>query len=136
MSEYGGLVKELLMDKEFLFGFDFYFDGRARLKLYPTFERDTLSNGQVQDKLKDIFGFSIFQLIKKSSKFYVSFNEKGEKILHFQPTNKKEFIRWLGSEVIDSIDGVYSSEGYDINVVSFLEKELVSNNLKNINLYY
>lgn len=130
--------EELLFGNKFLFGIDLYFDGRTRLKVYPTFDHAMLKKPNVRNKIQDVFDNTTIELIKDCSEFFVSFNDKWKKTLHFFPKdkNRERFIKKLSNSCVEALDQRNLKGGYPTWAFSFPEQEFLKRKTKNINLYY
>lgn len=124
------------MSKEFLFGIDLRFDGKTNLKVYPFYSNEELLIPEANNELQEIFSGEIFQKIKKCKTVHISFLKGGNKILHFQPYDKSEFVEDIKHDITNIIFNNIKEEYEDGWIFSLEEKELDNQKIKNINLYY
>lgn len=131
-------VLDLIMNNRFLFGFDFYFDGRTRLKIYPTFNEEELHNEDILKKLKNLFSDKVFSLIKECHMLDIFFKDEDfNKILHFHPNNMETFINKLENRKVENISGILKNINFSTDqVISLDENETNKNKIENISFYY
>jgi LynF/TruF/PatF family peptide O-prenyltransferase len=123
--------------KYFLFGFDFYFDGRKSVKIYPRFGKSFLQDPEKKKMIGCVFSDRISDLIFRCRSFNVSFKDTDlKRTLHFHPQNNKEFIDKIGSEKLSGISERLNLKDAGKIVVSLIEEEIDKNAISNFNIYY
>jgi len=163
---YDKKILDLIINDELLFGFDFYFDGRTNIKIYPHFNgkclKDVLTLKKQENfikykivkfslvnkvknsvfklykQLKSIFSNKIFDLIGECDELYVSFRGKGyKKVLHFHPRRRELFVKQLNNKRLGEISSVIKNKNFgNKGVVSLYEDEINNNLIKKVNIYY
>ncbi len=124
-------VQKPFSEDELLFGVDFYFDGRTRLKIYPSINVEEVKDSS----LRGIFTEEVASFVKSCSKFYVSFDEEGNRILHFRPRATGEFVKQLGNRKLKEVSKHVEDIG-GIKMISVLEKEINKGKITRFNVYY
>ena len=133
---YNEKVIEVINKNELLFGFDFSFNGKTRIKIYPFFEKHELENEILMKKLKNSFSKEIFDLINDCYAIHFSFQGNDfERIIHFHTLNFTKFSDMLKEKanynLKEHMKG--TEKGF---IVSLKEKEIDNNNIETLNLYY
>jgi len=139
LHKYNKKVSELVYKNELLFGFDFYFDGRSRLKIYLNFNKFELRNEIIQNKLRNIFSPEIFQLLSRCYRFEISFDKNLDRILFFfsRKRNLSNILELINhnrlNKTMNSIKNINELNKFYIGVK---EKEINDKNIRSINFYY
>jgi LynF/TruF/PatF family peptide O-prenyltransferase len=128
----------------FMFGIDMYFDGRTGVEIYPFLDRQNLRDSGLIERLG--LKKAIESLREECNLLHVSFDRNGNRILHFHPIRTTRFVRLIGNRQLSL---VYSSvqiikyllsrlpKAVPIGVnLALVEDEIISNNLRNMNLQY
>ncbi len=133
---YNQKVIELINKNELLFGFDFSFNGKTRIKIYPYFDESELQNMILMNKLHNNFSPAICRLISKCQALNISFEKKEfERILHFQTNKLDDFCSLIKNDELNK----YKDCIKEINencVITLKEKEIDENKINEINFYY
>jgi len=130
------VVIKFIHSNELLFGIDLNFNGKTMLKIYPVYTKNKLKENNIINQLSKLISKKAFSLMNKCKKIHISFTNYSDRIIHFYPENPDEFLSIIKNENVNSINKKYNENGYSLQVVSLLERELVDNNLTEINLYY
>ena len=130
------IISELIHKNELLLGFDFYFGGKTKMKIYPHFYDYELKNKVIHNRLKSTFSPRIMELISHCYMLYVSFEGKEHlRVLHFNPHDLNALTKAINSSHLDSlIDKI--SFPYSNCIVTLVEKEILNNDIRTINIYY
>jgi LynF/TruF/PatF family peptide O-prenyltransferase len=137
-------IREYLVHDVFMFGIDMYFDGRTGIEIYPFLERRDLRNTALMDKLR--LRGAVNGFVEECSALHISFDRDGTRVLHFHPKRPTRFVRLIGNRQLSLL---YSSvqilklllsrsprpDPVGVNL-AFAEDEIVSRNLRHINLQY
>jgi LynF/TruF/PatF family peptide O-prenyltransferase len=137
MHGYNKNVLNLIYGNLLLFGLDFYFDGRTKIKIYPRLDRMDLENFAIQNKLKHTFSRKILKLVKNSYMLHTSFlGNNFSKVLHFHPNKWDLFVRQLNNKRITKVNKTIVNRKLDTGgVISLRENEINNSKLKNVNIY-
>ena len=138
MHGYNSKVIDLIYSSALAVGFDFYFNGKTRSKIYVPLDSSHLDNFIIQKKLNKIFSPKINYFLSKSNRIYVSFKGSGfKKTLYFYPKNPKSFINLLNNKKLKEIYSALGLKNKDYYyIVALMEDEINKNCLRNINFYY
>ncbi len=128
--------RNLLLGERFLWGCDFFLDGRSRLKMYAVFHEELLSQPKIQAQLKKLFHGEIVRHIENCSDFYVSVDKNWERILHFFPKDIAMLRKKMNAQEADLLSFDNVQKHYPALGFSFPEKEFLSGEIKTVNLYY
>lgn len=121
----------------FLFGFDFLLHGGTRLKIYPLYDGDNLTAISNRTKFTGQFCETTTSLASLCKRIHISFSGKHfKKVVHFTPKDPGQFLEKIQSPMVHQIDEKYQRYGYHLQIASFLDEELASGQLKEVNLYY
>lgn len=124
---------QLFNSSSLLFGFDFCFNGKSKIKIYPHFEPVLKDKSAVQ-KYEKFFGNKVYNLIKECSMVNLSFTPESKKIFHFHPNFKTKFVERINHFKTEHI---YKKIKYPESlVVSLAEEEINAGSMQNINVYY
>jgi len=129
-------VIELINKNDLLFGFDFYFDGRTKIKIYPQFTEYELKDKLILNKMEKIFFTPIVSLISECHTLHISFQGKEfNRILHFHPNNLFVFLSKIKNKKLNNL---VNSIDYPIRkcVISLKEEEINKNKIESFNFYY
>ncbi|NET33069.1 MAG: LynF/TruF/PatF family peptide O-prenyltransferase [Cyanothece sp. SIO1E1] len=125
-----------------LIGFDFFLSGYSKVKIYPEVKKDFLSQPAAREKLARILSPQAIELLEIYEGLHLTFaGEKyGEKILHYHLDKPDDIYRLkpllTNYETVERVHNHYRSKRIAGTTVSLLERELIANQIKNLNLYY
>lgn len=130
-------LRALIVGNYLLVGFDFCFNGRSDIKLYPEIKRHEFERVDVQLQLAKVLSTSALELLKYSSNFTVSLSrDKQEKTLNYHPLDPNNFIYNLRNDMAKRVHNFYINKPVNHVIVGFPEKELISGAITNLSLYY
>jgi LynF/TruF/PatF family peptide O-prenyltransferase len=131
-------VRQLIFHNELLVGFDFFFDGRTKIKLYPDINKEEFQDIQIQKKLKEVLSDVAINLMSLCFWTHISFtSDNAEIILHYHPLNPQKFIKkFVYNQIVDNINNFYQHQNILRQVISVKESELIDNSINSLNLYY
>lgn len=137
-------IENYLIHDPFMFGIDMYFDGGTGMEIYPFLDRKDLRDSRLIENLglrKAIEGW-----IEECNLLHISFDSGGNRILHFHPNRPTRFVRLIGNRQLSLLYSNVqilkfllsrSPKADPISVnLALLEDEIISKNLRNINLQY
>jgi len=130
-------LRSLILHDELLIGFDFYFNGRNVIKVYPDIKRFEYEQEVNQQNIAKVLHPSALRLIEKSEWVHINFSKDySSKVLHFHVHDPVPFLEMIPGERARAMCSYYRQrELYNV-VVSFYEHELIEKNILNWNLYY
>lgn len=134
---YDDSVLDLMNRNLFLFGFDFVPKGASRLKIYPMYERQQITDEVCQLKFKRLLCPRATALIDLCKRVHISFKDKDfKKIIHFSPLDAEQFLEKINLPAVRQVDEKYKKYGHDLKIISMSDEELNHDKLEEVNLYY
>lgn len=130
-------VKNLLFRDELIVGFDFYFDGRTVIKLYPDIQRQDLDEELSQNKIGTILHPTSIELARHAYwlHIYVSDNHKG-RILQFHTTTMEPFLKYIQEEEAKPILNLCNNKKLPSAIFAFHEDDIRMRTIQNWSFYY
>jgi LynF/TruF/PatF family peptide O-prenyltransferase len=129
-------MANLFNKNELLIGFDFYFNGKTKMKVYPHFYEYELKNAVISKRLEATFSPLIMEMINQCYMLYVSFEgAENYRLLHFNPHNLKKLCELINNDDLNKLIERISYK-YSNCIVTLIENEILENNIKTINVYY
>lgn len=135
---YNKKVSDLIYSSTIIVGFDFYFNGKTKIKIYIRLDSSHLNNEIIQKKLNKIFSRKINNFISKCDKVFISYKGRNfKRVLYFYPKNSASFIRLLNNKKLNGICSKADLLNKDhCCAIALMENEINKNSLRNINFYY
>ncbi len=136
-------IRDYLIHEDFMFGIDMYFDGRTGIEIYPFFNLQDLNNAPLMDKLK--LRYVIEKIKEKCNLLHVSFDGGGRRVLHLNPQSPTKFVRSIGNRQLTLSYGSVQILNYFVKrsyhkeavvMITLREDEILSENIRNVNLQY
>lgn len=120
-------------------GFDFHFDGRSAIELYPEVKKDEFKQIKVRQKLEEILSPEALKPLAISDTMGIGFSKANEaNVLYYFLENYQEFLNYF--PVNDTARRVHNfylqQQGSKKMWVALSESELIAGKIENINLYY
>jgi len=132
------LLRPLQIRAGLLVGFDFYFDGRAAIKIYTRVERADLYDRATRIRLASMLPEPVLGHLESCDWAYVSLtSDFRDRVLHFRPSDWKSFVAGIMDE--DHAARILNNpcnRGALDTVVSVREKELLAARIRNYNIYF
>jgi len=123
----------LCAGRELLFGFDFSFSGKTKIRIYPRLTKKDLE----RTVFRNMFENKLLKLIDQCYEIRVSLNmDDSKKIIHFSPSNIDSFIKQIDNDSLKKIKFKLKNNSIDIKIISLYEDEILNENIININIYY
>ncbi|MES0491553.1 MAG: LynF/TruF/PatF family peptide O-prenyltransferase [Leptospirales bacterium] len=130
-------LRSLTLHDELLIGFDFYFNGRNVVKVYPDVKRYEYEQEAIQKNIGKVLHPSAMRLMEKSEWVHISFSRNySSKVLHFHVHDPVPFLEMISGERARTMCNYYRQRELHNVVVSFYEHELIEQNIINWNFYY
>lgn len=132
-------LERLIRNDTLHIGFDFYFDGRSAIELYPEVKRDEFKQVKVRQKLEEMLSPAALKPLAVSEMMGVGFSQANEaNVLYYFLENYQEFLDYF--PVNDTARRVHDfylqQQGSNKMWVALSESELIAGRIENINLYY
>lgn len=138
--KYNKKYNSLFYNQYLLFGFDFCFDGKNLLKVYPVIFRQDFNISIVSQVIDGFFGRKSRMLMDKCDRFHIGIKEdESDFVLHFHPENWFEFICCNEISFDDSVKKrILELERQDIVdvFISLKYNEIKRLDIRNVNFYY
>ncbi|MFH1453197.1 MAG: LynF/TruF/PatF family peptide O-prenyltransferase [Armatimonadota bacterium] len=122
----------------FSFGFDFYFNGKSRIKIYPHIQ-ESLKSMALRERLRAYFHESVYDLLDNSCRIHLSFDGADyKKIIHFfpHPYSYTDFIRKLNFKQLEKLHEQIYKKYNKYRIIAVAEDEIISGKITNAGLYY
>jgi LynF/TruF/PatF family peptide O-prenyltransferase len=127
-----------------MFAINVYFDGRTDIEVYPSFTAKDMKNDKIMDRVKLKEAATGF--INDCKGLFVSFDTFGRRILYFNLQRPAEFVRLIGNHRLGMLFSnvqifnykfiQQSKTGLLRIIVALWEDEIISKDIKNIDLSY
>ncbi|WP_414581619.1 LynF/TruF/PatF family peptide O-prenyltransferase [Scytonema sp. PCC 10023] len=86
-------LQTLLIDDSVVVGFDFYFNGRSEIEVYPSIRGEKFKQVDVQIKLAKVFSPKALQLLDGCWSLVIGFSQANpEKVLYYRTRDPNNFI--------------------------------------------
>jgi LynF/TruF/PatF family peptide O-prenyltransferase len=130
-------TSELMVDDKLLVGIDLYFNGKTKLKVYSLIYKEDINNLKFNKQIRNRFSNKIFDLIKQSEFFSVSFSENMDRIITIKIEDYSKIIKNASKTIHKIIEKIEKNklDKYGLTL-SFKENEFNDENMRNINIYY
>jgi LynF/TruF/PatF family peptide O-prenyltransferase len=136
---HGGIpeIRTLLLHDEFLVGFDFYFNGRNVIKLYPDIRREELIWELLRNQAASFLHPSAIELACHAYWLHVYFsdNHRG-RVLQLHTTNSDPFFNYLREEDAQPFRKLYREKKLPCAIFAFNEDDIKLNDIQNWSFYY
>jgi LynF/TruF/PatF family peptide O-prenyltransferase len=130
-------LSTLVVNNEFLVGFDFHFDGRTAIELYISFSAEELRRVEVRDRLAKVLSAPALRFIDDCKAIQIGVSRANDsKILYYHTLNPNDFIDNLGNEMASRIHAYYRHQPVKNLVVCIPEQELKARSIQQLNMYY
>jgi len=136
---YGNLpeIRSLFFHDEIIVGFDFFFDGRSIIKLYPDIIRQELDNKLILNKAGKILHPKALELAKDSywMHIYYSRNNNG-RILQLHTKNMEPFLKLLPDNEEKLFRKLCNEKKLPCAIFAFNEDDIIKNEIETWSFYY
>jgi len=131
------MVRDLVKD-ELLFGFDFFFDGRKAMKIYPSLSFDDINDKQMLKRIGQEFTKKTVPLMRKCKKVNISFKEcSKDASFHFEVESLGVFMDNIGNNnTLKEVKKRIGKNAGNRGIISLNKKEIESSRFSSINIYY
>ncbi|HIK06149.1 MAG TPA: LynF/TruF/PatF family peptide O-prenyltransferase [Trichormus sp. M33_DOE_039] len=127
----------LLGSKITTIGFDFHFNGRSEIEIYPIIGQDKLQQIDVQMKLAEFLSPQALRLLDNCRALDVGCSQANpEKILYYRTLDPHNFIAELHNELANRVHAYYREQPVIETIVGLRETEIIAGKIENLNLYY
>jgi LynF/TruF/PatF family peptide O-prenyltransferase len=131
-------VTRLKLHDEFLVGFDFRFDGRSAIKLYPDVRPWELRDPAHRVILGNALSGEALEAMGRCrwTHIYLARHHAG-RVLQFHPAEPDEFVaRYLAPEMVRPVHELYEGTPLLDMVVSVRERDLADRPIRDFTVYY
>lgn len=130
-------LSTLIVNQEFLVGFDFYFDGRTAIELYISLSSEEFQQTQVWERLAKVVCAPALRLVNDCQAIQIGVSRANDsKIMYYHTLNPNSFIDNLGNEMASRVHAYYRHQPVRSLVVCIPEQELTARSIQRLNMYY
>jgi LynF/TruF/PatF family peptide O-prenyltransferase len=127
----------LLADQATTIGFDFYFNGRSEIEIYPIISQNKLQQVDVQRKLTEVLSPKALRLLDSCRALDVGCSQANpEKILYYRTLDPHKFIAELQNDLANRVHAYYHEQPVIETIVGLRDTEINAEKVENLNLYY
>lgn len=130
--------KKLIVNRKLLVGFDFFFNNRSSVEVYPTFYREDLQRFEVKKHLEEILPPRAFKLLPESEWFQIGISNDNESdVLYFNDLIcPNSFIDNLANQLTNRVHAYYRHQPFKTMLVGIPMAEFSAWSIQKVKLYY
>ena len=120
-------------------GFDFYFNGRSEIELYPEVQEEDFAKPEIQDLVWRHFPKFVLEPLKVTSLFGFGFSKANNNpVLYYHLKNRQDLTNYFKlNDTAQRVHSFYQHQDISPNMwVGTAQKELEKTRIENIRLYY
>jgi LynF/TruF/PatF family peptide O-prenyltransferase len=127
------LFAGLMRDDDLPVGVELTFDGRSRIRFYPTFTEAYLASPGLP---KGALAEATLELAREATKINVSLDSDDRKVVYFHPKVAERFAARLQNTKADTIHTKCTRIGLRLVAVALNDDEIAKGEYRMVNLYY
>lgn len=130
--------EKLIVNGTLLVGFDFFFDNRAAVEVYPTFYPADLQRPDVQAYLTSTLPAKALPLIDESKWFQLGISDENDSdVLYFNSVKSpNSFVDNLGNEMVKQVHAHYRNRVFHDLYIGIPESEFSAESIQRAKIYY
>ncbi|MEG4440452.1 DUF5838 family protein [Microcoleus sp. AT9_B5] len=130
--------EQLIVNATLLVGFDFFFDNRAAVEVYPTFYPADLQRPDVQAYLTSTRPAKALTLIDESKWFQIGISDENDSdVLYFNSVKSpNSFVGKLGNEMVKQVHAHYQNRVFHDLYIGIPESEFSAESIQRAKMYY
>jgi LynF/TruF/PatF family peptide O-prenyltransferase len=133
--------EDLISVRQFLsvVGFDFYFNGRSEIELYPEVQEEDFAKPETQDLVWRHFPKFVLEPLKVTSLFGFGFSKANNNpVLYYHLKNRQDLTNYFKlNDTAQRVHSFYQHQDILPNMwIGTAQKELEKTRIENIRLYY
>ncbi len=135
-------IEDVILTNKLLFWFDFYFDWRSKIKIYPSVTNESINNILIAKRFWKHYSQKTIRIMQESHITHLSYTGiEFEKIIHLNPYDIELMLEKIWSDKLKDITNKIKNIAY-LNwkpsnyIIWLFESEISQNNIKNFNVYY
>jgi LynF/TruF/PatF family peptide O-prenyltransferase len=130
--------EKLIVNGTLLVGFDFFFDNRAAVEVYPTFYPADLQRPDVQAYLTSTLPAKALPLIDESKWFQLGISDENDSdVLYFNAVKSpNNFVDRLGNEMVKQVHAHYRNRVFHDLYIGIPESEFSAESIQRAKMYY
>ena len=120
-------------------GFDFYFNGRSEIELYPEVQEEDFAKPEIQDLVWRHFPKFVLEPLKVTSLFGFGFSKANNNpVLYYHLKNRQDLTNYFKlNDTAQRVHSFYQNQDILPNMwIGTAQKELEKTRIENIRLYY
>lgn len=127
--------EKLIVNGTLQVGFDFFFDNRSAVELYPTFYPADLQRPDVQAYLAEKLPARALQMLKESKTLQIGISDENDSdVLYFKSPNN--IVDQLGNEMVKQVHSQYRNRVFHDLYVGIPESEFSATSIQRVKMYY
>lgn len=130
--------EKLIVNGTLLVGFDFFFDNRAAVEVYPTFYPADLQRADVQAYLTSILPAKALPLLYESRTVQIGIsNDNDSDILYFNNfKSPNSAVDYLKNEIVKQVHSHYRNRVFHDLYLGIPESEFYTDSIQRVKMYY
>lgn len=130
--------RNLIINGMLLVGFDFFFDNRAAVEVYPTFYKADLQRPDVQAYLTSILPEKALPLLKDSRCLQIGISDQNDSdvlyFANFQSPNSA--VDYLDNQMVQQVHSHYRNRVFHDLYLGIPEAEFSNHSIQRVKMYY
>ncbi|MGE5656399.1 MAG: DUF5838 family protein [Actinomycetota bacterium] len=130
--------KNLIVNGILMVGFDFFFNNRAAVEVYPSFSSADLQRPSVQAYLAERLPVRAFQILRESGSFQIGISDENDSdVLYFhQFKSANSMVDYLGNEGVKQVHSHYRNRVFQDLCLGIPEAEFYGHSIQRVKMYY
>jgi SAM-dependent methyltransferase len=130
--------EKLIVNGTLLVGFDFFFDNRAAVEVYPTFYPVDRKRPDVQAYLTSTLPAKALPLLDESKWFQIGISDENDSdVLYFNSVKSpNSFVGQLGNEMVKQVHAHYRNRVFHDFYIGIPESEFSGESIQRAKMYY
>ncbi|MEG4838142.1 DUF5838 family protein [Microcoleus sp. B9-D4] len=130
--------ENLIVNGELLVGFDFFFDNRAAVEVYPTFHQTDLQRPDVQAYLRSILPTKAIPLLNESRCVQIGISDENDSdVLYFNKfKSPNSAVDYLGNEMVKQVHAHYRNRVFHDLYLGMPKSEFFADSIQRVKMYY
>ncbi|WP_414567368.1 DUF5838 family protein [Nostoc sp. CCY 9925] len=130
--------KNLIINGMLLVGFDFFFDNRSAVEVYPTFYPTDLQRSDVQAYLTSILPVKALPLLNESTCVQIGISDQNDSdVLYFAGfKSPNRAVDYVGNEMVKQVHSHYRNRVFHDLYLGMPESEFFADSIQRVKMYY
>ncbi|MGL4377136.1 MAG: DUF5838 family protein [Microcoleaceae cyanobacterium] len=130
--------ENLIVNGMLMVGFDFFFNNRAAVEIYPSFSSTDLQRPAVQSYLAERLPLRAFQILKESGSLQIGISDENDSdVLYFHRFKSiNNMVDQLGNEMVKQVHSHYRNRVFQDLCLGIPEAEFSAHSIQRVKMYY